>query len=889
LSERRRTDCRFGVALSAAALFNLFWYGAFLSFPLIGEDGTANYSFLLENLENGHAWTTTFPIKWLEGLAQPNLFVTITFDPFSWVMLLPLAHADSFRVSMAMRATACWLGTYLFVGTLFKGRRDLSIVAASLNMLLNFTLGHTWAIPTVAGIPNSTHYAVFPFVLHAVVVALRGIRWINPSDLALVLLLGFFLITFPLSAVIGLAVVMTFTFCMVIQMSGVDRLAAVRGATKVTIVCTAVLLAPRFGLWHAWSSLIDVSARVVFAHELYTYQRSYDLPYMWNHTPLAIRLCLVLAFGILLYRRPWPKALRVVVCTLLLVVGTVQLISLIQARQGPGGLLDRLPRLQYFEFYVPVFYSITGAFALCDWPLLLPTRLKGWYLLRWAIGCALFFWLTVTVIGGSSHVIRGVWWGVIATLGIVAVKWVGRSVHAPQIQSSVASRRMVGFTVLSGLIGFSVWTWAVSPQQFHFLFAKTCDRISIWCRDAVGPTIGAADTPITRYLRSRLTSTADFSGRGETLLVPSQRLTIPGVAAAEWSNELFEQFKFWYTRAYDARLLDSDLRDYQLRTKPADWRWKDREQLWHRLQAISSQGDIVTGVLPEGVVSEILEWSRRNPTFVPRAILNPAQKLSEVQLMVEERNRAFATTGNGMMLRALPLQHIPVASSYEQALDYLYYLLWTRYLNEGGERYSRSINFTALEVVRPDRLALLGVRFVIARESAFERPPPLPKVFSWRGYGVYEVPLPNLAGFSPTGIQFGKTLTDQLGLMRQATFDPRTIAVVSEADRALFDTHRLASMRRSRISVAGNDLLFEADTAGGLALAVLPFKYSRCWTARWATQPGQILRVDTALIGVLFRGPVSVRLRWSAGYGSVRCLREDRRLVFEARKAANSY
>ena len=45
----------------------------------------------------------------------------------------------------------------------------------------------------------------------------------------------------------------------------------------------------------------------------------------------------------------------------------------------------------------------------------------------------------------------------------------------------------------------------------------------------------------------------------------------------------------------------------------------------------------------------------------------------------------------------------------------------------------------------------------------------------------------------------------------------------------------------------------------------------------------------TALIGVLFRGPVSVRLRWSAGYGSVRCLREDRRLVFEARKAANSY
>jgi hypothetical protein len=517
----------------------------------------------------------------------------------------------------------------------------------------------------------------------------------------------------------------------------------------------------------------------------------------------------------------------------------------------------------------------------------MPTSLKGWRLLRWAIGCTLFFWLTVTVIGGSPHVMRRLWWAVIATLGIVVLEWARRSVHMAAIPSSAASRYIVVFAVLSGLIVFSVWTWA--PVQYHALFAKRCERLSIWCRDEVGPTVGAVDTPITQYLRSRLMTTPDFSGRAETLLVPSPRFTFPSIPNAQWSPAVFEQLKSWYTRAYDARFLDLDLREYQLRTKPADWQWKDREELWRRLQAMSSRGDIVNGVLPEDVVSEILDWSRRNPTFAPQAILDPAQKLSEVQLMIEERTRAFVTTGNGMMLRALPFQHIPVASSYEQALDYLYYLMWTRYLNEGGERYRRSINFTALEVVHPDRLALFGVGFVIARQSSFERPPPLAKVFAWRGYGVYEVPSPNLAGFSPTEMWFGTTLKEQLRLMRQAAFEPRTIAVVSESDKELFDGRPLVSMRRSRISLVGNDLVFDAETVGGLSLAVLPFKYSNCWDPRWETSPGRVLRIDAGLVGVLFRDRVSLRLRWNAGYGAVHCLREDRRLVAQAKELTESH
>ncbi|HYB57020.1 MAG TPA: hypothetical protein VEK12_12670, partial [Alphaproteobacteria bacterium] len=102
LASRRHS---FALGLALVLVFDLYWYGAFLSFPLLGEDAGALYSNLLETIRDGHLATTLYPIKWLEGLGQPNLFVSFTFDPFSWLMLLPLEPADAFRLSMALRAT----------------------------------------------------------------------------------------------------------------------------------------------------------------------------------------------------------------------------------------------------------------------------------------------------------------------------------------------------------------------------------------------------------------------------------------------------------------------------------------------------------------------------------------------------------------------------------------------------------------------------------------------------------------------------------------------------------------------------------------------------------------------------------------------------------------
>ena len=84
--------------------------------------------------------------------------------------------------------------------------------------------------------------------------------------------------------------------------------------------------------------------------------------------------------------------------------------------------------------------------------------------------------------------------------------------------------------------------------------------------------------------------------------------------------------------------------------------------------------------------------------------------------MVGERAGNFLKSGNGMLFGAFPFQGIPIASSYEQGHDYLYYLFWTRYIMQTS--HVRFIpNYTGLYQFRPRALQLAGVRYVVTRES----------------------------------------------------------------------------------------------------------------------------------------------------------------------------
>ncbi len=238
-----------------------------------------------------------------------------------------------------------------------------------------------------------------------------------------------------------------------------------------------------------------------------------------------------------------------------------------------------------------------------------------------------------------------------------------------------------------------------------------------------------------------------------------------------------------------------------------------------------------------------------------------------------------------MVLRALPFQGIPVASSYEQALDYLYYLFWTRYVN-GGVLARRSINMTNLESLRQERLALIGVRYVIANGEWYDFPF-LVRVFAWKGYSVYAIDGANTGGYAIRNVVFGKSLAEELRLMRDRGFNPQQVAVMAETERERFEGERpLSPMGLSRLTIQGQSLHFEA-LSGGLTLVVLPFKFSHCWRPLWAGSPGRIVRVNVALVGVVFERAAQLRLSWSAGYGPwAECLRRDAELIPEAVAAA---
>ena len=77
-------------------LFNLWWYGRFVSFPLFGEDGAHSYSTLMEAVHYSRLWSVTIPLKWFEGLGEPNFFISAAFDRFSWVMFSGMQEADAF-------------------------------------------------------------------------------------------------------------------------------------------------------------------------------------------------------------------------------------------------------------------------------------------------------------------------------------------------------------------------------------------------------------------------------------------------------------------------------------------------------------------------------------------------------------------------------------------------------------------------------------------------------------------------------------------------------------------------------------------------------------------------------------------------------------------------
>ena len=585
---------------------------------------------------------------------------------------------------------------------------------------------------------------------------------------------------------------------------------------------------------------------MAFSGEIFAYGNDHIPPFMWTRTPVALQVCILVGLSVLLFNRRWPRPLRTAAATLCLVVGGVQFGALVKHLGLDAGLVGRLPRLHYFEFYVPLFYSVCGGFALYHWrDLAYACRASRARIVSSVRGAILFFPLAFLILPVAALVAACIWLG---SAFVCARRHERAERRGP---SSAAQRRLVAGGGLVLVVAGAIGTWLVPTADiFPVFFAfSRCRSGILWCRDPAGTTMGADDNPITRYLRHALSAGGRFAGRAETLVRPPVRFGLLAPSDMRWTQALFDRFHAWYVQAYGDQSIKDGSSGALFSLPPQEVRWDRRQELKEALRHFVHSDFTFDGPFQEDLVLDMWRWIRANGREFGLAatdLMDPWDGVPSAQALTEERTAAFFATGNGLLLRALPFQNVPVASSYEQALGYLYYLLWTRYV-DAGVPASKSINTTVLEALHPERLALLGVRIVVARDSEVYEPPPLERLMGWRGYSVYAVREPNVAGYAVSELEFADTLAGELRLMRSHGFEPRRVAVLAARERAALRSAApggAGTLTSASIALSPNELTFSAKSSGGPRFVVLPFGWSHCWQAEWRKGGGRLVRAD---------------------------------------------
>jgi hypothetical protein len=792
------------------------------AFPLFGGDGAFNYMSLVERLDSTDAFSLLFGYKLVEGLGQPNPFLTIIFDPFSWPLLALklLRHSPRgvvlvFQLTMALRVIACWLGTYLFGAWAFPGTRTVALTAGYLNTLLTFFLSMNIGSTELYGaMYNGTQAAFLPL---AAGVYLRGVVLQKPflswNSLIVVALIFFLLMSYPIGSLVTAAVLVAIMAAAAAGCRTGLRWRAVIQFAGFTIATGILLFLPGIDAYSAWQSIASISARFVFADELKPYFVTSSPPTFWFTPPLAARLIVLCAVAAAFVVDRVPPLARATITVLALIVLGIQTLYLVSSWSIFGEIVRPLPPLTRIERQLTLLYSFAAAVALYRAERLLqaPNRrsLVLWIAAAVAVAVTALYTLDIVYDGPLSD------WG---------------------LRRSTASKTLLALTAML-LMSALVW-------NMLRLFLPGTLPSSL--RETPLPFCG--DIPRARYVR---------------LAVPYVFVALITALA----------IRIWITRPY---FIAADATRYLL----CD----------HVTLLGCSDSDFGRSVYAGNnpVVEFLREHLAATAPFSGRAeYLSPYTfQVPSSANLVDEENRNFLASGSGFMLSALPFHGIPVASTYEQSHDYLYYLFWTRYLTQNS-RVRFSPNWTGLFQLLPDSLALAGVRYVVTRRANMGALGSAPVVFAWKDYVVAELAAANTHGYGAIRIRDASTLAEALSLMRDADFVPRTDAVLLPADRKALPDRSLEPVAESTIETRQQQIHLTARSAGAASLIILPFRFSHCWRVEWNGPVGVMLRADVALIAIYFEQAVDANFTWLGGYGRhTHCLAEDASLIEEARTAA---
>jgi hypothetical protein len=232
-----------------------------------------------------------------------------------------------------------------------------------------------------------------------------------------------------------------------------------------------------------------------------------------------------------------------------------------------------------------------------------------------------------------------------------------------------------------------------------------------------------------------------------------------------------------------------------------------------------------------------------------------------------------ATDGNDEMSVGLWSYNIPTLFEYNQLLSPAFHALIRRALQQPRFVHERDVPVVTYPDVNV--LELLGVRYVLMPQR--DSPPgeliaseDRSGVAKWGlgepatgKWGLFELPAPNLATYSPTSIETRSDLASALDFVVNDSVDLSKRAVAEDQIAG-----PLTPVQSSALSMAGQDLHLVAES-DDRSLLVVPVEFSRCLELN-ATQPveqGQatIVRIDGLLTGILFEHHLDATLSFRFG------------------------
>lgn len=253
-------------------------------------------------------------------------------------------------------------------------------------------------------------------------------------------------------------------------------------------------------------------------------------------------------------------------------------------------------------------------------------------------------------------------------------------------------------------------------------------------------------------------------------------------------------------------------------------------------------------------------FNGRVATIIP---VDPGSPSHPWEQQLHASLEVWRAIGNDQMATGLWYYQIPTLFEYNQFLSPAFHALAKRTLQRPVLKHVRNVQiFTHAD---PRILSLLGVRYVILPdENSDVGVRRAVQEVAGRRWGLFELPAPNLATYSPTTVEVRQSLSSTLELVTNPTVDLTRVAVVREKIDG-----PLVPVEVSSISNVEGDLHVVARSPGR-SLLVVPLEFSHCVELRDrqpAGRPGgaRLVRVDGLLAGVLFEREVDAVLAFRFG------------------------